>query len=90
MTLEELKRVNKMFFAVKGHLFPIEYTTHEMRGVYNSYFKRLWGNHERFSNIEDSFEEVWKNRKVWLTGDDDISDQDKVDDIEKVAELGYD
>ena len=66
MTQEELKKVNKMFYAVKGHLFPIEYTVNEMRSVYESYFNRMWGNDEFYTHIEN-FEEVWDNRTTWLS-----------------------
>jgi len=83
MTLEELKEVNKMFFAVKGQLFPTQYTTDEMRSVYDSYFKRLWGNNERNEYIRDEFEQVWETRTTWLTGVEE-------EDLSKVANLGYD
>ena len=66
MTQEELKKVNEMFYAVKGHLFPIEYTVNEMRSVYESYFNRMWGNDEFYTHIEN-FEEVWDNRTTWLS-----------------------
>ena len=65
MDLKELKQVNQMFYAVKGHLFPESYSVEEMRSVYNSYFKRMWGNNEFYLHVED-FEAVWNNRSVWL------------------------
>ncbi|MDA9374114.1 hypothetical protein N9R43_01895 [bacterium] len=65
MDLIELKKVNEMFFAVKGHLFPTTYTVNEMRSVYNSYFTRMWGNNEFYLHVEQ-FEDVWKNRTAWL------------------------
>jgi hypothetical protein len=88
MNLDELKKVNEMFFAVKGHLFPIEYTVDEMRSVYNSYFSRMWGNHEFHLHAED-FEEIWNNRNVWTHSIVEITTYDE-DDISKVAHLGYD
>tara|TARA_B110000503_G_scaffold10836_1_gene14755 strand:+ start:5172 stop:5387 length:216 start_codon:yes stop_codon:yes gene_type:complete len=66
MTVEELKRINEVFYAVKGHLFPIGYSLHEMRVVYDSYFKRLWGNHEAMPNAKEDFEKAWANRTTWL------------------------
>ena len=66
MLISELKRVNEMFYGIKGHLFPESYTAKEMRSVYESYFKRAWGNDEFYVHIEN-FEEVWKNRTTWLT-----------------------
>lgn len=66
MDLEELKKINEVFYATKGHLFPTGYSLHEMRVVYGHYFKRLWGNHERLTNCREDFEEVWANRTTWL------------------------
>lgn len=71
MTVEELKRMNEVFYAVKGHLFPISYSLEEMQKVYDSYFKRLWGNHERLVNSREEFNAVWEARTTWLT---DIKD----------------
>lgn len=28
--------------------------------MYNSYFKRLWNNHERLVNCQPDFEDLWK------------------------------
>jgi hypothetical protein len=89
MTLDELKKLNEVFFAVKGHLFPVTYSTNEMRSVYESYFSRLWGNHERLVNSNADFEDIWNNRTTWLTPLFEIDDDDD-DDISRVAHLGYD
>ena len=86
MDLKELKKVNEMFYAVKGHLFPTSYSANEMRSVYDSYFARMWGNHE-FSTHLDNFEEVWDNRTTWLIDDDKYVGHD---DLDNVAVLGYD
>ena len=88
MTLDELKKLNEVFFTVKGHLFPGSYSTNEMRSVYESYIRRLWGNHERLVNSNADFEDIWNNRTTWLTPISEIDDDD--DDISKVAHLGYD
>ena len=66
MTIEELKKINEVFYAVKGHLFPTSYGLVEIRNVYDSYFKRLWGNHERLVNSREDFEAVWEARTTWL------------------------
>jgi len=66
MTIEELKKINEVFYAVKGHLFPAGYSLHEMRVVYDSYFKRLWNNHERLPSCREDFEKVWESRTTWL------------------------
>ena len=72
MTQEELKKVNKMFYAVKGHLFPIEYSENEMRVVYESYFNRMWGNNEFYIHVED-FDAVWDSRTTWLPDEENMS-----------------
>jgi len=43
---------------VKGHLNTTEET---MRGSYNGYVKRLWGNHEAVYH-EDGFEEAYAKK----------------------------
>ena len=53
------KEVNFLFFCVKGHLIPTEYTNEDIRSMYDSYFKRLWGNNERMIYCRDEFEELW-------------------------------
>ena len=82
MNLDEHKKVNEMFYAVKGHLFPEQYSANEMRTVYDSYFKRMWGNNEYCNHIEN-FEDVWSTRIVWL-------DHIEEEDMSSVAHLGYD
>jgi|TARA_B110000908_G_scaffold44907_1_gene54675 hypothetical protein len=66
MNIDELKKVNEMFWAVKGQMFPTEYAPKEMRRIYDSYFKRMWGNNEFYLHLE-GFEEAWNNRKCWQT-----------------------
>ena len=54
------KRQNEIFYAVKGHLIPLTYSSKDIESMYNSYFKRLWNNHERLVNCQPDFEDLWK------------------------------
>jgi|14BtaG_2_1085337.scaffolds.fasta_scaffold21991_2 hypothetical protein len=56
------KEANRMFFYVKGHLIPDEYTLEDVQRMYDSYFKRLWGNNERAEYCCDEFEALWEKR----------------------------
>jgi len=49
------KEIAKLFYSVKGHLID----EHNMQLVYDSYFKRMWGNHELVYH-EDGFEEAYE------------------------------
>jgi hypothetical protein len=61
MTQVEFKSANQIFWQVKGHLIPDSWSVLEIRKVEESYFKRLWGNHE--ANIHlDGFEEAWSKK----------------------------
>ena len=53
-----LKEANRIFYAVKGHLIPDEYSQYDIDKMYESYTKRLWGNHEA-SIGDDDFEALW-------------------------------
>jgi hypothetical protein len=57
----DLKEANRLFYSVKGSLIPDDYTPEDITEMYNSYFKRLWGNHEA-STRDEKFEELWANR----------------------------
>jgi hypothetical protein len=54
----DFKEANRVFYAVKGHLIPDEYSQYDIDKMYESYTKRLWGNHEA-SIGDDDFEELW-------------------------------
>ena len=64
----DIKEANRVFFAVKGSLIPKEYTTSDIEGMYESYVKRLWGNHEAFI-YDDKFEEAWAKRHTLSSKD---------------------
>jgi hypothetical protein len=59
----DLKEANRLFYSVKGSLIPDDYTDEDIEMMYNSYFKRLWGNHEA-STRDEKFEELWANRNT--------------------------
>jgi hypothetical protein len=54
----DFKEANRVFYAVKGSLIPDEYSQYDIDKMYESYTKRLWGNHEAF-NCDDKFEALW-------------------------------
>jgi hypothetical protein len=54
----DFKEANRIFYAVKGHLIPDEYSQYDIDKMYESYTKRLWGNHEA-SIGDDDFEALW-------------------------------
>ena len=64
------KEVCRIFYMVKGHLGATEKT---MRGCYDGYFKRLWGNHEAVYH-EDGFEEEYEKLKMKRIYDDTQED----------------
>lgn len=58
VTQAEIKEANRYYWIVKGHLIPDTWKEKEIRSVYESYFSRIWGNHENDVN-EEGFEEAW-------------------------------
>jgi hypothetical protein len=61
MSPEDLKEANRLFWIVKGHLIPQVWSEREIQRVYESYFARIWGNHEAVYH-EDGFEQAWQER----------------------------
>lgn len=61
MTKPELKWANKLFWMVKGHLIPDSWSYADIRKMEQSYFARLWGNHEACYH-EEGFEEAWREK----------------------------
>lgn len=51
-----------MFYRTKGHLNASRDT---IEGMFDSYFKRAWGNHEWVTHSE-GFEEAWKKYQEHL------------------------
>jgi hypothetical protein len=62
--METLREYNRVFFAVKGMLIPESYSEYDMIEMYDSYVRRLWGNHERLSYSRDEFEKLWSERNA--------------------------
>ena len=61
MTSEEIKEANRFMWGVKGMLIPIGYSTKDVHGVLQGYFKRLWCNCD--PSQFDGFEEAWEQGK---------------------------
>ena len=55
------KEANRFYWIVKGQLIPDCWSDKDVEGIYNSYMKRIWGNHENIVH-EDDFEDVWNNK----------------------------
>ena len=55
------KEANRLHWIVKGHLIPIKESDKTVEQIYDSYFKRLWGNHENCVH-ETGFESAWDKR----------------------------
>jgi hypothetical protein len=73
------REANRFYWIVKGQLIPESWSDKDVEGIYNSYMKRIWGNHENCVH-ETGFESAWKGREAEILSRE----------IEKVAILGYD
>ena len=54
-----LKEAHFMHWCIKGHLIPDEWSDKDIVTMYDSYFKRLWGNNEIVEYSRESFEIAW-------------------------------
>lgn len=72
------KEANRFYWIVKGQLIPLSWPDKEVEAIYNSYMKRIWGNHEAIIH-EVGFEHAWKQREAGIINDD----------INTTAVLGY-
>ena len=62
MTYFERKEANRYYWMVKGQLIPESWSEKDIMSTYESYFRRLWGNHE--ANIHEiGFEAAWAQRQ---------------------------
>jgi len=61
VTQVEIKEANRYYWIVKGHLIPQHWKEPEILSIYESYFARIWGNHENVVN-EDGFEDAWNTK----------------------------
>lgn len=62
MNDKQLKEANRYYWIIKGQLIPKEWTSDQIEAILDSYFKRIWGNHEAIVH-EAGFEEAWQQRK---------------------------
>ena len=61
------KEANRFYWLVKGQLIPESWSDKEVEEIYNSYMKRLWGNHERAVYGTIGFENAYKVREAKCT-----------------------
>jgi len=50
MTLFQIKEANRYYWIVKGRLIPDGWSEKDIMAIYESYFARIWGNHEAASH----------------------------------------
>jgi len=77
---EVRKEANRLNWMVKGQLITKSEPDSVVEYLYDSYFKRLWGNHERSQYADIGFEEAYKIREQEILAEE----------MESVARLGYD
>ena len=65
MTYFERKEANRYYWMVKGQLIPASWSEDDVKKTYDSYFKRIWGNHEAPIH-EIGFEAAWSKREAGL------------------------
>jgi len=63
MTYFERKEANRYYWMVKGQLIPESWPDKDVISIYESYFRRLWGNHEACVH-ELGFEAAWAQRQI--------------------------
>ena len=63
MTYFQLKEANRLYWIVKGQLIPESWKEKDIIDTYDSYIRRLWGNHEACVH-EIGFEAAWAQREL--------------------------
>jgi hypothetical protein len=58
---QDLKFINSLYWRVKGQLIPLSWSEQDILKIEQSYFVRVWGNHENHIHLE-GFEEAWRKR----------------------------
>jgi hypothetical protein len=61
MTSFQLKEANRYYWIVKGQLIPESWSEKDIMATYESYFTRIWGNHENCYH-EVGFQQAWLKR----------------------------
>ena len=74
------KEANRLNWLVKGKLIDISESDATVEQLYDSYFKRLWGNNERMEYGAVGFEAAYNAREAEILSKE----------LETVAKLGYD
>ena len=74
------KEANRLNWLIKGKLIDRSWSDESVEQIYDSYFKRLWGNNERMEYGSVGFEAAYKAREAEILSEE----------IESVAKLGYD
>ena len=72
------KEANRFYWIVKGQLIPMSWSDKDVEGIYESYMKRIWGNHEAIIH-EVGFERAYKVREAEIINKE----------LDRVAILGY-
>jgi len=58
------RKANKLHWVVKGRLITFGESEETIKKIHNSYFKRVWGNHEAMTETAlAGFEEAWQARQ---------------------------
>lgn len=63
MTYFQLKEANRFYWIVKGQLVPESWSEDQIEKMYDSYFRRIWGNHEACVH-EIGFEAAWARKQA--------------------------
>ncbi len=76
---EVRKEANRLNWMIKGQLIDRTESDAVVEQIYDSYFKRLWGNNESYIH-EEGFDRAYEARKLEILREE----------ISTVAVLGYD
>ena len=63
MTYFQHKEANRLYWIVKGQLIPESWKEKDIMDTYDSYMRRIWGNHEAYQH-EFGFEAAWAKRQA--------------------------
>tara|TARA_Y100000389_G_scaffold135797_1_gene133332 strand:+ start:5272 stop:5496 length:225 start_codon:yes stop_codon:yes gene_type:complete len=67
------KEANRLNWLVKGHLININESDKTVERIYESYFKRLWGNNEIAEYGAIGFEAAYKAREAEIINEKKMS-----------------
>ena len=72
------KEANRLNWLIKGKLIDRSWSDESVEQLYDSYFKRLWGNNERMEYGSTGFEQAYKEREAEIFNEE----------VQRVAVLG--